>query len=141
MSSTAEGSKKRKRGRPAKNRQATCVLAGVDRGNWCIGRVQKMRRKVGNRWGNCTQPIDLQNRDVQKGKKAGRSGSEFMVFLNYFRKVLGFFKYKYDHSDSIWIDVDSIICTITMSFNVECDVFELDHVDGESLNEFIDKSN
>jgi len=59
-----------------------------------------------------------------------------MYFLNYFRKVPGFFKYKYDHSDSIWVDRDTIICTVTMLFNVESDVFELD-----SLNEFIEKSN
>lgn len=63
-----------------------------------------------------------------------------MVYLNYFRKVPGHFKFKYDHSDSIWVDVDSIICTVTMSFDVERDVFELDPVDGNSLNEFVEKS-
>ena len=63
-----------------------------------------------------------------------------MVYLNYFRKVHGHFKFKSDHSDSIWIDVDSIICTVTMSFDVERDVFELDPVDENSLNEFVEKS-
>lgn len=140
-SSSVKAAVKRKRGRPAKNLQATCVLNGVDRGMWCIGRVQKMRRKVGSRWGNCVNPIDLQNRDVQKGKKAGSVAPNFMVYLSYFRKVPGFYKFKYDHSDSIWVDIDSIICTVTMSFNAENDVFELDPTDAESLNEFIEKSN
>lgn len=32
-----------------------------------------------------------------------------------------------------------IICTLTMSFDVERGVFELDLVDGNSLNEFVKK--
>ena len=100
-----------------------------------------MRRKVGTRWGICRQPIDLQNRDVNKVKKAGTNRSGFMVYLNYFRQVPGFYKFTYDHSDSIWVNVDTIICTVTMSFNAETEVFELDHVDADSLNEFVDKSN
>ena len=43
-------------------------------------------------------------------------------------------------SDSIWVDVESIICIVTMSFDVERDVFQLDPVDGNSLNEFVEKS-
>ena len=88
-----------------------------------------MRRKVGSRWRNCRQPIDLQNRDVQKGKKAGSGGLVFMVYLNYFRKVHGFYRFKYDQSDCMWVDVDSIISTVTMSLYTEADVFELDYVD------------
>jgi len=95
---------------------------------------------VDSRWGNCKQPIDLQNRDVNKGKRTGTSGSGVMVYLNYFWKVPSFYKFKYDHCDSIWVDVDTIICTVTMSFNAGSNVFELDPVDAEALNEFIDKS-
>jgi len=78
---------------------------------------------------------------VSKGKCQGTTGCTFMVYLNYFRKVPGFFKYNYDHSDSFWVDVDTIICTVTMSYDVERDLFELDPVDGNSLNEFVSKSN
>ena len=78
-----------------------------------------MRRKVGTRWGNGRHPIDLFNREVNKGKKLNFAGSCFMVYLNYFRQVSGHFKFKYDHSNSIWVDVDYIICTVTMSFDVE----------------------
>lgn len=65
-----------------------------------------------------------------------------MVFLNYFWKAPGYLKFKYDHSNSIWVDVtDSIICTVTMSkYDREQDVFELDPVDANSLNEFVEKT-
>jgi len=62
-----------------------------------------------------------------------------MVYLNYFRKVLGFFKFKYDHTNSIWVDVDTIICTMSMLYDLEKILFVLDLVDGNSLNEFVDK--
>jgi hypothetical protein len=50
------------------------------------------------------------------------------------------FNIKYDCSASIWVDVYSKICPVTMSFDVERDVFELDRVDGKSLNEFVEKT-
>ena len=99
-----------------------------------------MRRKVGTRWGSCRHPIDHLNQEVNKGKQTSIAGTGFMVYFNYFRKVPVHFKFKYDYSDSIWVDVDSIICTITMSFDVERNVFELDPVDENSLNEFVEKS-
>ena len=80
--------------------------------------------------GELQAAIDLQNREVNKGKRTSIGGSSFMVYLNYFRRVPGFLKFKYNHVDSIWVDVDSIICTVTMSFDVEKDLFELDPVDG-----------
>ena len=57
-----------------------------------------MRQKVGTRWRNCSQPIDLQNQEVNRGKRVGIAESAFIVYLNYFRKVPGHFKFKYDHS-------------------------------------------
>jgi hypothetical protein len=89
MSSTIKSTIRRTRGRLSRNLQPTCVLKGLDRGTWCIGRVLKMRRKVGTRWGNCRHPIDLLNREVNKGKKTSIAGSGCMVYLDYFRKVPG----------------------------------------------------
>ena len=60
---------RRTREKPSKILQPTCVLNGVDQGTWCIGKVQKIRRKVGTRWGSCKHLIDLFNREVNKGKK------------------------------------------------------------------------
>lgn len=140
MSSSARTVKKRTRERASNNMQVTCVLNAVDEGTWCIGRVQKMRRKVGSRWGNCTQPLDLQKRDVNRGKRPGVGACTVMVYLNYFRKVPGFLKFKYDLTDSIWIDVDTIISTVTMTYDKERELFELDPVDSNSLNEFLKKN-
>ena len=123
MSSTIKSVVIRTRGGLSKKLQPTCVLNGVDRGTWCIGRVQKMRREVGTRWKNCRHPIDLLNGEVNKGKESSIVGSSFMIYLDYFRKVSGHFKFKYDHSDSIWVDGNSIICIVTMSFDVEKNVF------------------
>jgi len=120
--------------------QPTCVLNEVDEGTWCIGKVQKMRLKVGTCWGNCKQSIDLQIFQVNRDKGPGIVGPTFMVYLNYFRKFLGFLKLKYNHFDSISMDVDSIICTMTMFYDVDRDLFELNPVDGNSLNEFVQKS-
>ena len=87
-------------------------------------------------------PIDLLNRKVNNDKKKNKyCHIRFMVYLNYFRKILSHSKFNYDHSDFIWVDVDSVICTMTiMSFDVERDVFEFNPVDGNSLNEFVEKS-
>ena len=62
ISSTVKAVAKRKQGWPSKNGIATCVLNGVDEGTWWVGRVQKIRRKVGTKWGSSHQPVDLQNR-------------------------------------------------------------------------------
>ena len=94
------------------------------------------------RWGSCRHPINLLNRKVNNDKniiKTSIAISGFIVYLNYFRKVLKHFKFKYDYSDFIWVDVDSVICTMTLLFDVERNVFELDPVDRNSLNEFIEK--
>jgi hypothetical protein len=40
------------------------IYEGVDEDCWCLGRVQKIRRKIGSRWGINMTPIDLQNRSV-----------------------------------------------------------------------------
>ena len=61
MSSTVKSIVRMTIGRLLKNLQPTCVLNGVDRGTWCIGRVEKMRQNVDTRWENCTHPIDHLN--------------------------------------------------------------------------------
>ena len=48
-----------------------------------------------------------------------------MVYLNYLRKTPGHFKFKYDHSYFIWVDVDRIIGIVTMSFDVKREFLSL----------------
>ena len=75
-----------------------------------------MRRRVGTKWGLSRQPIDLMNRPVRTNKK-GFSSPSTMVLLNWFSKAPGHLKFKYDHSDNKWIDVDSVIATVTFTYN------------------------
>ena len=63
-----------------------------------------------------------------------------MVMLSWFNKAPGQLKFKYDHSDWKWIDLDSIISTVTMSFNSNTNLYSLDPVDAASLNEFMAKN-
>lgn len=68
-SSTVKSALKRKRGRQVRNGVPSSILEGVDEGTWWVGRVQKMRRRVGTKWGMSRQPIDLMNRPVRINKK------------------------------------------------------------------------
>ena len=47
------------------------------------------------------------------------------VMLQYYRKHQGRNKFKYDHTDSNWIDVDCITSTVTMSYNSTNEVYNL----------------
>ena len=57
--SSTRSDKRGKRGRPS---PTNC---GVDNGIFCVGRVQKLRVKVGTKWGMCWHPIDLMKRSIQ----------------------------------------------------------------------------
>jgi hypothetical protein len=46
-------------------------------------------------------------------------------------------KFKYDVSDSQWIDVDSIISTVTLSYCSVSAIYILDQNDANSLNLFV----
>lgn len=78
-SSTVMAAKKRTRGRHV------AVNRGVDNGMFYIGRVQKIRVKVGTKWGNCRQPIDLMKRAVQNGNRGALFPSA-MAYLHWFKK-------------------------------------------------------
>lgn len=56
-------------------------------------------------------------------------------------KHLGRDKFKYDHTDSQWIDVDCIICTVTISYNPGNEVYCLDRNDAEQLDKFVTDRN
>ena len=86
-------------------RRPACILQGVDEGIWWLGRVKKMKRHVGPRWGRMKEPIDLMNLKVNVGKNR-TINAVFEVYLNWFTKGANKLKFKYDHSDSVWIDVE-----------------------------------
>ena len=92
--STVKAARKRTRGRPA------AINSGLTIGMFYIGRVQKMRIKVGNKWGICRQPIDLMKKAVQNGSR-GSVLPTSMVYLHWFQKHPGHNNYRYVESDCI----------------------------------------
>ena len=133
-SSGVKAARKRNRtvgqvGRPA------LVTAGVDIGTWWLGRVQKMCRRVEKTWGLCRNPIDTDAR-----KAAGRqvsSSSSIEVMLNWFKSAPGRNKFKYEVTDTQWIDIDSIICVIALSYNPINNVYSLLDNDRQILDDFV----
>lgn len=64
-----------------------------------------------------------------------------MVLLQWFISAPKRFKFKYEHTDcfwrGFWIDVEAIISTVTLSRDPLTKVYEIDHVDGIALDEFV----
>ncbi len=60
-----------------------------------------------------------------------------MVLLSWFNKSCDNFKFKYDVIDIKWVDIDSIIFTITMNYEKEKYIYQLDCHDATSLDEFV----
>jgi hypothetical protein len=73
-----------------------------------------MKHKVGSRRGISRQPVDLLNRDG--GTSNSHGSTQIQVLLNWFSKACVNLKFKYNVSNLQWIDVDSIISTVTLSY-------------------------
>ena len=110
------------------------IYGGVNEGYWWLRCVQKIRRKISNRRCNSRVPLDLMNRPV--GKKSATSSTQ-KVRLNWFFMANGNLKFKYDHFDCKWVDVDSIISTMTLIFPPRPKLYFLKQDDYESLQEFV----
>lgn len=134
LSSSVKAALRRNKGKGRGKGIPASVSFGVDHGCWWLGRIQKIRRKVGNRWGISRTAVDLTNKPT-----ATRRGADpqIMVLLNWFSKTNGQLKFKYDSTDSKWIDIKSIITSVTMSFDRAQNVYTLDRSDFEALNEFV----
>ncbi len=64
-------------------------------------------------------------------------GLVIMVLLNQFIKSHGNFKFNYDVIYINWVHVDSIIFIINMNYEKEKDIYWLDCIDANSLDEFV----
>jgi hypothetical protein len=112
------------------------VVDGSSDGIWYVGRVQRIRRRYGKKWGVSRQPIDLQNRPTVVAKRAaGRATEE--VMLNWFSKPSGCRKFTHDCTNTTWVDVDSIVYTVCMSYDKQSNVYWLDANDYDNLNDFV----
>ena len=106
---------------------AAPVTAAVDQGLWYLGRIQRLKVKKGNIWGRLNQPVDLMN----------KPSITIAVHLNYFSRAPGHLKFKYDLTNSIWVDLETLISSVTMTYNERQNVYTLDANDAEALVEFI----
>lgn len=60
--------------------------------------------------------------------------------LNWFKVAPGRNKFKYEVTDTQWINLDSVISTVALSFNCRSNVYTLDQNDREVLDEFVQKN-
>ena len=116
----------------------TVVTSGLDIGTWWLGRVQKMQRRVGKTWGLCRNPIDLMAHTLTCKKVS--SSPCIQIMLNWFKSAPGKNKYKYDVADTQWIDIESVICTIALSFNSNSNIYTLREADRQVLDEFVSRN-
>ena len=139
MSSIVRSTMKKKRGWPfavSNSRTPTSILHGVDNGTWWIACVQSMRRRVGTQWGLLRNLMDFMNR-AGTSRKQNSYVCKVQVMLQYFRKIPGNMKFKYDHTNNTWIDVDAIITTVIVECNSATDVYTLDLEDADAFNQFV----
>jgi hypothetical protein len=47
-------------------------------------------------------------------------------------------KFKYDHSDYKWVDIDTVISTVTLNYNAAQKLYSLEPTNFRSLNEFVE---
>jgi len=64
-------------------------------------------------------------------------GLVIVVLLNWFSKLCGNLKFKYDVIDTNWVNVNSIIFIVDMNYEKEKDIYWLDCIDANSLDEFV----
>jgi hypothetical protein len=98
--------------------------------------VQAMRRRNGKQFGVLRQAVDLVAQTEESWRR-NPNNPHIEVMLQYYRKYPGRNKFKYDHTDSKWIDVDCIISTVTMSYNSTNEVYTPDRNDSEQLSKFM----
>jgi hypothetical protein len=90
---------------------------------------------VGSRCRISRQPVDLLNRGG--GTSNSHGSTQIQVLLNWLSNAHVNLKFKYDVSDSQWIDVDSIISTVTLSYCSVSTIYTLDLNNANSLNLFV----
>ena len=93
---------------------------------WYLGRVQRMRRKIGNKFVEYKRGIDLMDRleDVQ-------------LQLGWYRKIKGSRLFAYDLTDIKMVDFESIIGLANLTYNAKCDNYLLDESDCKVFNDFL----
>jgi len=95
-----------------------------------------MRRKVETQWGLLRHHVGLINQTTTSGKKNAVT-SPIQVMLQYFSKTVGLNKFKYNHNDMKWMDIEYIITTVTLCYNVVNCVYTVNPEDVDAMNKFV----
>jgi len=103
-----------------------------------VGRVQATQWHNGKQFGVLGHVIDLLA-GTEESRMRIPDNPHIEVMLYYYRKYPGLTKFKYDHTDSKWIEVDCVISAITMSYNSINEVYTLDRNDSKQLSKFVTK--
>jgi len=97
-----------------------------------------MQRRVGKTWGLYRNHVDLMVH-TSVSKKESFSPS-IQIMLNWFKSLSEKNKYKYDVTDTEWIDIESVICIIALSLKTNSNVYTLQETDRQVLDEFVSKT-
>ena len=102
----------------------------VSCGTWYIGRVQRIRKKDGNRVFDYHNDIDLLDRP---------EGVELQCC--WYNRIKGQRMYKYDSTDHLFIQIESVIATANLSYNIKNDTYKLEEGDHRIFEDFIKNLN
>ncbi len=130
LSSTVKATRQRNKGKRISLGEVGSITKGVDKGSWWIGRVERFRKKVNGKWGLSRDPIDLHNRPTT-------SDGCVQIWLSWFDKVKGKNKFKYNISDCQWIDINSIICTVNLTYDASLNIYTMNEGDASNLHQFV----
>jgi len=111
---------------------------GVDVGSWWLERVQKIKRKLGNKWELYKNPINFMSQTTANKKVS--STSSIKIMLNWFKRKPSRNKFKYEVTIIQWIDINNVHCTIALSFNSKTNVYILKENNKDVLDEFVSKN-
>ena len=78
---------------------------------------------------------------LERNEKRKAENPHIEVMLQYYRKYIGRDKFKYDHIDSKWIDINCIIYNVILAYNHGNEVYSLDQNDAEHLRQFLTNRN
>jgi hypothetical protein len=103
---------------------------GVSSGIWYIGRVQRIRKKDGNRVFDYHNDIDLLDR---------LEGVELQ--LCWYNRIKGKHMYKYDLTDHNFIQLEVVIAVANLSYNNRNDTYKLEENDYKFFEDFVKNLN
>jgi len=63
--------------------------------------------------------------------------STVQIILHYYTPAPSQYKFKYNLTDSKWISLEAVITNVTLTYNLDTQVYCLDSGDAKNLNEYV----